>query len=185
MSEPAARPRASRGEHRDRGQALPTVTAVRRPARQQRSQATLERILDAAGRSFDEAGVEGSTMDAIAERAGTSIGSVYRFFKDNAGYATPPGCAACALSLARAEIAAEQEGLTFEWNCPQRRRRVATGSPRFFLSTAGRDPVAGGNWLTSNLERPRRHDPTSGGWRMKRSQEARRQAQHGRVGNQS
>jgi AcrR family transcriptional regulator len=82
MSEPAARPRASRGAHRDGGQALPTATAVRRPARQQRSQATLERILDAAGRSFDEAGVEGSTMDAIAERAGTSIGSVYRFFRD-------------------------------------------------------------------------------------------------------
>jgi AcrR family transcriptional regulator len=82
MSEPAARPRASRGEHRDRVQAVPTATAVRRPARQQRSQATLERILDAAGRSFDEVGVEGSTMDAIAARAGTSIGSVYRFFTD-------------------------------------------------------------------------------------------------------
>ncbi|BBX65993.1 hypothetical protein MSAS_51670 [Mycobacterium saskatchewanense] len=55
---------------------------MRRPARQQRSQATLERILQGAGHSFDEAGVDASTMDAIAERAGTSIGSVYRFFKD-------------------------------------------------------------------------------------------------------
>lgn len=55
---------------------------MRRPARQQRSQATLERILQAAGHSFDESGVDASTMDAIAERAATSIGSVYRFFKD-------------------------------------------------------------------------------------------------------
>lgn len=58
------------------------ATAIRRPARQQRSQATLERILQAAGHSFDEVGADASTMDAIAERAGTSIGSVYRFFKD-------------------------------------------------------------------------------------------------------
>jgi AcrR family transcriptional regulator len=55
---------------------------VRSPARQQRSRETMERILEAAGRSFDEVGVDGSTMDAIAERAGTSIGSVYRFFRD-------------------------------------------------------------------------------------------------------
>jgi AcrR family transcriptional regulator len=56
--------------------------AVRSPARQQRSRATLERILVAAGRTFDEAGVDASTMDAIATRAGLSIGSVYRFFED-------------------------------------------------------------------------------------------------------
>jgi AcrR family transcriptional regulator len=56
--------------------------AVRSPARQRRSRATLERILVAAGRTFDEAGVDASTMDAIATRAGLSIGSVYRFFED-------------------------------------------------------------------------------------------------------
>lgn len=82
MSERTRRAGASQG-HTDRsGRAVPAPTAVRRPARQERSQATLERILDAAGRSFDEAGVEGSTMDAIARRAGISIGSVYRFFTD-------------------------------------------------------------------------------------------------------
>jgi AcrR family transcriptional regulator len=67
------------GDHRTE---VAAAIGVRRPARQQRSQDTLERILEAAGRSFDEAGVDASTMDAIAERAGTSIGSVYRFFKD-------------------------------------------------------------------------------------------------------
>ncbi|CAN5258604.1 hypothetical protein BH09ACT8_BH09ACT8_48260 [soil metagenome] len=42
----------------------------------------MDRILEAAGRSFDEVGVDASTMDSIAQRAGASIGSVYRFFKD-------------------------------------------------------------------------------------------------------
>jgi AcrR family transcriptional regulator len=53
---------------------------VRLRARQARSVATFERILEAAGALFDEVGVEATTMDAIAERAGVSIGSVYRFF---------------------------------------------------------------------------------------------------------
>jgi AcrR family transcriptional regulator len=79
----AARAGAPRGRHADPSkQSVPATTAVRSPARQQRSRETLERILEAAGRSFDEAGVDGSTMDAIARRAGTSIGAVYRFFRD-------------------------------------------------------------------------------------------------------
>jgi AcrR family transcriptional regulator len=68
--------------HSDHSEAWQETSAMRRPARQQRSQATLERILQSAGHSFDEVGVDASTMDAIAERANTSIGSVYRFFKD-------------------------------------------------------------------------------------------------------
>lgn len=39
----------------------------------------------------------------------------FRFFLDNAGYCSPPGRAACALSLARAEMAAGVEGLAFRW----------------------------------------------------------------------
>jgi hypothetical protein len=37
----------------------------------------------------------------------------WRFFLENAGYATPPGRAVCALELARAEQWAEQEGIEF------------------------------------------------------------------------
>lgn len=59
---------------------MPRDVGVRAQARQARSAATLERILEAAGRLFDEVGVEAATMNAIAERAGVSIGSVYRFF---------------------------------------------------------------------------------------------------------
>jgi hypothetical protein len=35
----------------------------------------------------------------------------WRFFLENAGYATPPSRAVCALELARAEQWAEQEGI--------------------------------------------------------------------------
>jgi len=55
---------------------------VRTTARQQRSQATFDTILASAGALFDEIGVEATTMDAIARRAGVSIGAVYRFFEN-------------------------------------------------------------------------------------------------------
>jgi hypothetical protein len=37
----------------------------------------------------------------------------WRFFLENAGYASPPGRSVCALELARAEQWAEQEGIEF------------------------------------------------------------------------
>lgn len=51
-------------------------------ARQARSVATFERIVEAAGTLLDEIGADATTMDAIAQRAGVSIGSVYRFFEN-------------------------------------------------------------------------------------------------------
>lgn len=39
----------------------------------------------------------------------------FRFFKEHAGYSTPPGRAACALTLARAEIRGRETGLTVQW----------------------------------------------------------------------
>ena len=39
-------------------------------------------MLASAGALFDEVGVEATTMDAIARRAGVSIGAVYRFFEN-------------------------------------------------------------------------------------------------------
>lgn len=41
--------------------------------------------------------------------------SAFRFFLHNAGYCTPPGRAACALSLAKAEAYAEAAGWSFRW----------------------------------------------------------------------
>jgi len=49
---------------------------------QSRSRRTLERILAAASAEFAGHGVSGSTTTSIAERAGVSVGSLYRFFDD-------------------------------------------------------------------------------------------------------
>ena len=61
---------------------MPADPLVRVRAQQARSRATLERILISAGQVFDEVGFEATTMEAIAQRAAVSIGSVYRFFRD-------------------------------------------------------------------------------------------------------
>ncbi len=55
---------------------------MRRSPRQERSQKRVELILEAAASIFEEVGYEAATTNAIAERANTSIGSLYRFFPD-------------------------------------------------------------------------------------------------------
>jgi AcrR family transcriptional regulator len=54
--------------------------ALRREPSQKRSRERVERILDAATRVFAEVGYDAATTEAIAARAGTSIGSLYQFF---------------------------------------------------------------------------------------------------------
>jgi len=53
---------------------------TRRIPTQKRSRKRVESILDAAAIVFAKAGFEAATMEAIAERAQTSIGSLYQFF---------------------------------------------------------------------------------------------------------
>lgn len=52
----------------------------RKSPRQRRSRETVERILDAAARIFDERGYRGTTTNHVAELAGVSIGSLYQYF---------------------------------------------------------------------------------------------------------
>lgn len=56
--------------------------APRRAPVQARSRQTVTRILDAAAEITDEQGVEAATTRAIADRAGVSYPSLYRFFAD-------------------------------------------------------------------------------------------------------
>ena len=51
-----------------------------RAPQQSRGQKRVEEILDAAEAVIAEVGVEGATTNAIAERAGSSVGSLYHFF---------------------------------------------------------------------------------------------------------
>lgn len=56
----------------------------RRIPAQDRSRRRLERVLESAAVVFAEQGYEAATMEAIAERAETSIGSIYQFFTNKA-----------------------------------------------------------------------------------------------------
>lgn len=51
---------------------------------QDRSRNAVARMLAAAAELFSERGFEATTTDAIAERAGLSVGSVYRFYPNKA-----------------------------------------------------------------------------------------------------
>lgn len=51
-----------------------------RAPQQERGQRRVEQILDAAESVFAELGVDGASMQSIAERAGSSVGSLYHFF---------------------------------------------------------------------------------------------------------
>jgi AcrR family transcriptional regulator len=53
---------------------------TRRVPTQERSKRRVETILDAAAEEFVHVGYDSATIDAIAERAGTSVGSIYQFF---------------------------------------------------------------------------------------------------------
>jgi AcrR family transcriptional regulator len=55
---------------------------TRSTPKQPRSQKRVDLILDTAAELFAEVGYETATTNAIAERAGISIGSLYRYFPD-------------------------------------------------------------------------------------------------------
>jgi len=60
----------------------PGQTNMRREPVQARSQQRVKLLLDTTAELVDEVGIEGVTTGLLAERAGVSIGSVYRFFPD-------------------------------------------------------------------------------------------------------
>jgi AcrR family transcriptional regulator len=55
-------------------------TTTRATPVQDRGRARVASILRAAGELLDEGGLERLTMEAVAQRAGTSIGTLYRYF---------------------------------------------------------------------------------------------------------
>ncbi len=54
---------------------------MKRP-RQRRAEATRDRILDAAEALFDDRGYDKSSMNALAEQSGVSIGGLYEWFRN-------------------------------------------------------------------------------------------------------
>ena len=67
----------------DNSRSRPRPLERRRP-RQARSRQSVEAILDAAAQLFVQRGFAATTTNAIAERAGVSIGTLYQYFADKA-----------------------------------------------------------------------------------------------------
>lgn len=61
---------------------MTTTNVARRAPVQERSRQTVLRILEAAAEIADDLGVEAVTTRAVADRAGVSYPSLYRFFPD-------------------------------------------------------------------------------------------------------
>jgi AcrR family transcriptional regulator len=55
---------------------------LRRQPQQKRGQQRVEKILVAAAEVFAEAGFAAATIQQIADRANTAVGSIYQFFPD-------------------------------------------------------------------------------------------------------
>jgi AcrR family transcriptional regulator len=55
---------------------------LRKRPRQERARATFDAVLDAAGEVITERGYAAMTTNAVARRAGVSIGSLYQYFPD-------------------------------------------------------------------------------------------------------
>lgn len=71
--------KAVRSRTRSGSRARPQSEPGRQPI-QERGERRVEEILDAAAAVIAEVGVEAATTNAIAERAGASVGSLYHFF---------------------------------------------------------------------------------------------------------
>lgn len=68
----------------ERGRTMSQQTPERRriAPRQARARASVEAIIEAAARVLETSGEDGLNTNAVAERAGVSIGTLYRYFPD-------------------------------------------------------------------------------------------------------
>jgi AcrR family transcriptional regulator len=82
---------------------------------QARSQARVDRILEAAAEVVEEVGYDAATTNAIAKRAGTSIGSLYQFFPNKSAlmHALALGYIAELKGLMEKAVSSGVEGLTW------------------------------------------------------------------------
>jgi hypothetical protein len=61
---------------------LSSDKTLRRQPQQQRGKQRVEKILIAAAEVFAEAGFAAATIQQIADRSNTAVGSIYQFFPD-------------------------------------------------------------------------------------------------------
>lgn len=61
---------------------MSAIEIARKTPRQQRSRASVDCVLEAAAQVLEASGEAGFNTNAVAERAGVSIGTLYRYFPD-------------------------------------------------------------------------------------------------------
>lgn len=97
--------------------ARPAVLSIRKAPRQRRSAHTVEAILEAAALVLEEGGLEGFNTNAVARRAGASIGTLYQYF---------PSKDALTLALLQREEGKYREAATAAAALPDWREAVRT-----------------------------------------------------------
>ena len=119
----------------------PVALKARRAPRQQRSSNTVETILDAAARVLEDAGLEGFNTNAVARRAGVSVGSLYQYF---------PGKQALVAELSRRQAADLQAALS---EAAERGRGQPLKQALWLLASAAIDWQTRRPVLARNLDR--------------------------------
>jgi AcrR family transcriptional regulator len=100
----------------------------RRSPKQARPRATCDAILEAASQILERDGADGFNTNAVAERAGVSIGTLYQYFPDKT-----------AILLA----AAEREAVSAEPNLAHRHRALLRALVSFLGSVGAAAPRVG------------------------------------------
>jgi AcrR family transcriptional regulator len=123
-----------------------------RPSRspvQKRGQQRVDAILDAAEAVFGETGVDSATTNAIAERAGASVGSLYHFFpnKDAILLALAERYAESMTTLLQQELRLDEPWVPLDVLFPQMIRSFAAmddAHPGFMAVCRATDSASGG-----------------------------------------
>jgi len=97
--------------------ARPAVLSIRKAPRQTRSAHTVEAILEAAALVLEADGLEGFNTNAVARRAGASIGTLYQYF---------PSKDALTLALLQREEGKYREAATAAAALPDWREALST-----------------------------------------------------------
>ena len=120
----------------------------RRRPRQARSRATWEAIVEAASQILERRGPTALNTNAVAERAGVSIGTLYQYFADKR---------AILVAAAQRELAADQAG-------DARRRRALIEALVAMLETLGGFGGAASGGRASRTARSASAEPRGESW---------------------
>jgi AcrR family transcriptional regulator len=127
----------------------PDAARATRAPSQKRGQQRVEDILDAAEAVFGEMGVEAGSTNAIAERAGASVGSLYHFFpnKDAILHALAERYSVSVQAVLRRERRIDEPWVPIEELMPQMVRAFAMldeQHPGYMAVCRATDTMSGG-----------------------------------------